>query len=49
MTVDNDEILDNFQDSIQACFQYLKELPKKTFSYSFKSEEIPIKLKDIVL
>lgn len=49
MIVNDEQIIDNLKESVETCFVYFKELPKKSFSYSFKSEEIPVKLQDIVL
>jgi hypothetical protein len=49
MTVDDNQIIDNLQESVESCFEYFKQLPKKSFSYSFKSEEVPVKLSEILL
>lgn len=46
---EDNQIIDNLQESVESCFLYFKELTNKSFSYSFKSEEIPIKLQDITL
>jgi hypothetical protein len=49
MIINEHEIIDNLKDSVEECFILLKDLPNKSFSYSFKSEELPLKLKDITL
>lgn len=49
MVIEDDHIIDSLQESVESCFAYFKDLPKKSFSVSFKSEEIPVKLQDILL